>query len=150
MQFNRLRIDGERLWRSLMDLARIGATPKGGVCRLTLSDLDGDARRLFIRWCEEAGCVVAIDAIGNIFARRPGQRELPPAIAGSHLDSQPSGGKFDGAYGVMAALEIVRTLNDHQIRTTAPIEIVSWTNEEGARFQPVMMGSGVYVGACDL
>lgn len=150
MDLNSVRIDGQRLWQSLMDLAQIGATPKGGVCRLALSELDGEARRLFIRWCEDAGCKVAIDAIGNIFARRPGRRELPPVIAGSHLDSQPTGGKFDGPFGVVAALEVVRTLNDHQIETHAPIEIVAWTNEEGARFQPVMMGSGVYVGAHEL
>jgi len=151
MHLNSIRVDGERLWRSLMDLAQIGATPKGGVCRLALSDLDGEARRRFLRWCEAAGCAVAVDAIGNIFARRPGRRaELAPVLAGSHLDSQPTGGKFDGAYGVMAALEVLRTLNDHRIETEAPVEIVAWTNEEGSRFQPVMMGSGVYVGAHDL
>jgi beta-ureidopropionase / N-carbamoyl-L-amino-acid hydrolase len=151
MDQNSARVDGQRLWQSLMDLAQIGATPKGGVCRLALSDLDGEARRRFARWCEDADCAVAIDAIGNIFARRPGRRpELPPVIAGSHLDSQPTGGKFDGAYGVMAALEVVRALNDHRFETEAPIEIVAWTNEEGARFRPVMMGSGVYVGAHDL
>src|SRR5262249_50910057 len=108
-------------------------------------------RRLFVRWCEEAGCTVAVDAIGNIFARRAGrQPELAPVLFGSDLDSQPTGGKFDGAYGVMAALEVVRTLNDLDLITQAPLEIVAWTNEEGSRFQPVMMGSGVYVGAHDL
>jgi N-carbamoyl-L-amino-acid hydrolase len=151
MGSNTVRVDGQRLWHSLMELAEIGATPKGGVCRLALSDLDGAARRRFVRWCEDAGCAIAVDAIGNIFARRPGrQAELPPVLAGSHLDTQPTGGKFDGAYGVMAALEVLRTLNDHQIETEAPVEIVAWTNEEGSRFQPVMMGSGVYVGAHDL
>jgi N-carbamoyl-L-amino-acid hydrolase len=151
MGLNTLHVDGKRLWQSLMDLAQIGATPKGGVCRLALSDLDGEARRRFIGWCEDAGCAIATDAIGNIFARRPGRRaELAPVLTGSHLDTQSTGGKFDGAYGVMAALEVVRTLNDHQVETEAPIEIVAWTNEEGARFQPVMMGSGVYVGAHDL
>jgi beta-ureidopropionase / N-carbamoyl-L-amino-acid hydrolase len=134
-----------------MELAEIGATPKGGVCRLALSDLGGAARRRFVRWCEDAGCAIAFDAIGNIFAHRPGrQAELPPVLAGSHLDTQPTGGKFDGAYGVIAALEVLCTLNDHQIETEAPVEIVAWTNEEGSRFQPVMMGSGVYVGAHDL
>jgi N-carbamoyl-L-amino-acid hydrolase len=134
-----------------MELAQIGATPKGGVCRLALSELDGEARRAFVRWCEEAGCTVEVDAIGNIFARRAGRRpELAPVLFGSHLDSQPTGGKFDGAYGVMAALEVVRTLNDLDLITQAPLEIVAWTNEEGSRFQPVMMGSGVYVGAHDL
>jgi N-carbamoyl-L-amino-acid hydrolase len=151
MQQANVRVDGKRLWGSLMQLAQIGATPKGGVCRLALSDLDGEARRLFVRWCEEAGCTVKVDAIGNIFARRPGRRpELPPVLFGSHLDSQPTGGKFDGAYGVMAALEAVRTLNDLGMMTQTPLEIVAWTNEEGSRFQPVMMGSGVYVGAHDL
>jgi N-carbamoyl-L-amino-acid hydrolase len=142
-----LQVNGERLWASLMELARIGATPKGGVCRLAASDLDGEARRLFIRWCEEAGCTVAIDRIGNIFARRPGRNpELPPVMTGSHLDTQPTGGRFDGAYGVMAGLEIVRTLNDLGYETETPIEIVAWTNEEGARFSPAMVGSGAFAG----
>ncbi|MFZ3235915.1 MAG: Zn-dependent hydrolase [Stellaceae bacterium] len=146
-----LQVSGGRLWASLMELARIGATPKGGVCRLAASDLDGEARRLFIRWCEEAGCTVAIDRIGNIFARRPGRNpELPPVMTGSHLDTQPTGGRFDGAYGVMAGLEIVRTLNDLGYETEAPIEIVAWTNEEGARFSPAMVGSGVFAGVFTL
>src|ERR1700738_658934 len=105
-----LQVNGERLWTSLMELAQIGATPKGGVCRLAASDLDGQARRLFIAWCEAAGCTVRGDRIGNIFAHRPGRdASLPPIMTGSHLDTQPTGGKFDGAYGVMAALEVVRT-----------------------------------------
>jgi len=146
-----ISIDSQRLWKSLMDLARIGATEKGGVRRLALSKLDGEARDLFIRWCKDAGCSVAIDGIGNIFARRPGKdNDLPPIITGSHLDTQPSGGKFDGNYGVMAGLEVIRTLNDHKIRTEAPIEVAVWTNEEGSRFTPVMMGSGVFVGAFPL
>ena len=142
-----LTINGERLWASLMELARIGATAKGGVCRLAASDLDGEARRLFIRWCEEAGCTVSIDRIGNIFARRPGRNPaLPPVMTGSHLDTQPTGGRFDGAYGVMAGLELVRTLNDLGYATEAPIEIVAWTNEEGSRFSPAMVGSGAFAG----
>ena len=142
-----LRVNSERLWASLMELAQIGATPKGGVCRLAASDLDGEARRLFIRWCEEAGCRVTVDRIGNIFARRPGRNpELAPVMTGSHLDTQPTGGRFDGAYGVMAGLEIVRTLNDLGYQTEAPIEIVAWTNEEGSRFSPAMVGSGVFAG----
>ena len=146
-----LQVNGERLWASLMELARIGATPKGGVCRLAASDLDGEARRLFIRWCGEAGCTVRVDRIGNIFARRPGRDEtLPPVMTGSHLDTQPTGGKFDGAYGVMAGLELVRTLNDLGYETEAPIEIVAWTNEEGSRFSPAMVGSGVFAGVFDL
>ena len=146
-----IAIKSERLWKSLMDLARIGATEKGGVRRLALTKLDGEARDLFIRWCKEAGCSVTIDAIGNIFARRAGRNDaLPPIITGSHIDTQPSGGKFDGNYGVMSGLEVIRTLNDHKIRTQAPIEVAVWTNEEGSRFMPVMMGSGVFVGAFPL
>jgi len=146
-----LQVNGERLWASLMELARIGATAKGGVCRLAASDLDGEARRLFIRWCEEAGCTVRVDGIGNIFARRAGRdANLPPVMTGSHLDTQPTGGKFDGAYGVMAGLEVVRTLNDLGYETEAPIEIVAWTNEEGSRFSPAMIGSGVFAGVFDL
>jgi beta-ureidopropionase / N-carbamoyl-L-amino-acid hydrolase len=146
-----LSVNGERLWASLMELAEIGATAKGGVCRLAASDLDGAARRLFIRWCEEAGCSVTVDRVGNIFARRPGRNpDLPPVMAGSHLDTQPTGGKFDGAYGVMAGLEVVRTLNDLGYETEAPVEIVAWTNEEGSRFSPAMVGSGVFAGVFDL
>jgi beta-ureidopropionase / N-carbamoyl-L-amino-acid hydrolase len=143
-----LSIDSQRLWNSLMTLAEIGATEKGGVRRLALTELDGQARDLFIRWCKEAGCSIVIDGIGNIFARRAGtDNALPPIMTGSHIDTQPSGGKFDGNYGVMAGLEVIRTLNDHQVQTWAPIEVAVCTNEEGARFAPVMMGSGVFVGA---
>ena len=146
-----LKVNGERLWASLMELAKIGATEKGGVCRLAASDLDAEARHLFIRWCEEAGCTVRIDRIGNIFARRPGRNpDLPPVMAGSHLDTQPTGGRFDGAYGVMAGLEVVRTLNDLGYETEASVEIVAWTNEEGSRFSPAMVGSGVFAGVFDL
>src|SRR6266403_2816952 len=146
-----LQVNGERLWASLMELARIGATPKGGVCRLAASDLDGEARRLFIRWCEEAGCTVSVDRIGNIFARRPGRNpDLPPVMTGSHLDTQPTGGRFDGAYGVLAGLELVRTLNDIGYETEAPVEIVAWTNEEGSRFSPAMVGSGAFTGVFGL
>jgi len=146
-----LTIDGDRLWRSLMELAEIGATEKGGVCRLALTDLDRQARDLFVRWCREAGCTVSVDRVGNIVARRAGRNnDLPPIIAGSHLDSQPTGGKFDGAYGVMAALEVIRTLNDQGIATEAPVEVVAWTNEEGSRFSPAMVGSGVYAGVFSL
>jgi beta-ureidopropionase / N-carbamoyl-L-amino-acid hydrolase len=142
-----LTVNGERLWASLMELAQIGATAKGGVCRLAASDLDAEARRLFIRWCEEAGCAVTIDRIGNIFARRKGRSpDLAPIVTGSHLDTQPTGGKYDGAFGVMAGLEVVRTLNDLGYETEAPIEIVAWTNEEGSRFSPAMVGSGAFTG----
>lgn len=146
-----LRINGERLWSSLMEMAQIGATEKGGVCRLALTDLDRQGRDLFCRWAKEAGCTVTVDAMGNIFARRAGKDDsLPPIGSGSHLDTQPTGGKFDGAFGVLAALEVVRTLNDYKYDTAAPIEIVVWTNEEGSRFAPAMVGSGVFAGAFDL
>ena len=146
-----LQVDGARLWRSLMDLARIGATPKGGVKRITLTALDRQGRDQFVAWAKEAGMRVRIDAIGNIFAHRPGQDDsLPPVMTGSHLDSQPSGGKFDGAYGVMAGLEVVRRLNELGIRTRAPIEVAAWTNEEGSRFVPTMMGSGVFASVYDV
>ncbi|MDD5336197.1 MAG: Zn-dependent hydrolase [Rhodoferax sp.] len=140
-----LRINGDRLWNSLMELAKIGATPIGGVCRLTLTKLDGEGRDLVTRWGREAGLTVTIDKIGNGFMRRPGRNNsLPPIVAGSHIDTQPTGGKFDGNFGVLAALEVVRTLNDHGIETEAPVEVAFWTNEEGSRFVPVMMGSGVF------
>jgi len=142
-----LRTDAQRLWRSLMDLAKIGATPKGGVKRLALTEVDRQGRDLFVAWCREAGLEVRWDGVGNIFARRPGSDpHAPPVTMGSHLDSQPSGGRFDGAYGVMAGLEVLRTLNDAGIRTRAPVEAASWTNEEGSRFAPGMAGSGVFAG----
>jgi N-carbamoyl-L-amino-acid hydrolase len=146
-----LRIKGERLWQSLMDLARVGATAKGGVCRLALTDLDRQGRDLVTAWAREAGMRVTVDRIGNVFMRRPGRNNtLPPVMTGSHIDTQPTGGKFDGNYGVLAGLEVVRTLNDHGIETEAPVEVVFWTNEEGSRFVPVMMGSGVFAGAFTL
>uniref|UniRef100_UPI00333EFFA6 Zn-dependent hydrolase n=1 Tax=Castellaniella defragrans TaxID=75697 RepID=UPI00333EFFA6 len=150
-ELSELRIDGARLWDSLMRLARIGATEKGGVCRLALTDLDGQGRDLVREWALELGCEVRIDAIGNLFMRRAGIRnDLPAVMAGSHIDTQPTGGKFDGNYGVLAGIEVLRTLQDHGIRTEAPVEIVAWTNEEGSRFVPVMMGSGVFAGAFTL
>jgi N-carbamoyl-L-amino-acid hydrolase len=142
-----LRVNGGRLWRSLMDLARIGATPKGGVCRIALTDEDKRGRDQFAAWCHEAGLALRIDAVGNMFARRAGTDPQAPAVAtGSHIDTQPSGGKFDGNFGVLAGLEVMRTLNDHGITTRAPLEVVVWTNEEGTRFTPVMMGSGAFAG----
>ena len=146
-----LRIDATRLWRSLMDLASIGATPLGGVRRITLTDLDRQGRDRVVEWFKAAELEVRVDPIGNIFGRRAGRdSSRRPVVAGSHIDSQPSGGKFDGAYGVLAGLEVVRTLNDHGVRTDAPIEVAAWTNEEGSRFTPVMMGSGVFAGAFSL
>ena len=142
-----LRIDGPRLWRSLMELARIGATPKGGVKRLALTEVDRLGRDRFVAWAREAGMEIRVDAIGNIFARRAGvDAGALPVMMGSHLDSQPSGGKFDGAYGVMAGLEVVRTLHAAGVTTRAPLEVAAWTNEEGSRFAPGMMGSGVFTG----
>ena len=146
-----LKINGDRLWSSLMEMAKIGATVKGGVKRLTLTDLDRESRDLFKAWCEDAGCTVSVDQIGNMFARRAGTDDtLPPVMIGSHLDSQPTGGKFDGALGVLSALESVRTLKDLDIKTRHPIEIVNFTNEEGSRFAPSMVASGVFAGAYDL
>jgi N-carbamoyl-L-amino-acid hydrolase len=144
-------INGERLWRSLMDMAGIGATEKGGVCRLALTDLDRQARDLFVKWCLEAGCSVSVDRMGNIFARRCGSDDiLPPVMTGSHMDTQPTGGRFDGVFGVMAGLEIIRTLNECKVSTKHPLEVVVWTNEEGSRFAPCMIGSGVFAGVFSL
>jgi N-carbamoyl-L-amino-acid hydrolase len=142
-----LQIDGQRLWDSLMHTARIGATPKGGICRLTLTDLDREVRDWFKAQCEALGCTVSVDEVGNMFARREGKHpHLPPIAMGSHLDTQPTGGKFDGALGVLGALEALRTLHETGYETNAPIEIVNWTNEEGARFAPAMLASGVFAG----
>ena len=145
-----VRINGARLWDSLMEMARIGATPKGGCKRLTLTDLDKESRQLFRKWCEAEGCAVKVDEMGNMFGRRPGADEaLPPVMMGSHLDTQPTGGKFDGALGVLGALEVVRSLNDLKIKTRRPIEIANWTNEEGSRYAPAMIASGVFAGVFD-
>lgn len=146
-----VRINGERLWQTLMQLAQIGATQKGGVCRLALTELDRQARDRVCAWARDEGMTITVDRIGNIFMRRPGRdNTLPPVVTGSHIDTQPTGGKFDGNYGVLAGIEIVRTLNEQNIQTDAPIEVVVWTNEEGSRFVPVMMGSGVFCGAFSL
>lgn len=140
-----LKVDGQRLWRSLMDLARIGATEKGGNCRLALTRLDGQGRDLVVGWMKEAGLTITVDQVGNIFGRRAGRRnDLPPIMTGSHIDTQPTGGKFDGCFGVLAGLEVMRTLRDRGVQTEAPLELAIWTNEEGSRFVPVMMGSGVF------
>ncbi len=143
-----LVIDARRYWDSLMEMAKIGATPKGGCNRQTLTDLDREGRDLFKRWCEAAGCTVTVDEMGNMMAFRPGRRPDLPAVAiGSHLDTQPTGGKFDGVGGVLAGLEILRTLNDAGYETDHPIVVVNWTNEEGTRFAPAMLASGVFGGA---
>lgn len=146
-----IRINGQRLWDSIMEMAKIGATPNGGSHRLTLSDEDKVARDLFAAWCAEAGLSMIIDEMGDMFARRAGQDEdIAPVGMGSHLDTQPYGGRFDGVFGVLAGLEVIRTLNDHGIETVAPLEVVNWTNEEGARFAPAMLASGVYGGVFEL
>ena len=143
-----LHVDGRRFWDSLMEMAKIGATPKGGCNRQTLTDLDKDGRDLFRRWVEQVGCTVSVDEMGNMFARRPGrQDDLPPVVIGSHLDTQPTGGKFDGAAGVLCGLEVLRTLHDAGYETDHPVMVVNWTNEEGSRFSPAMLSSGVWAGA---
>ena len=142
-----LQIDARRLWDTLMQTARIGATRKGGICRLTLTDLDRQVRDWFRAQCEALGATVTVDEVGTMFARRPGRNPaLPPIAMGSHLDTQPTGGKFDGTLGVLGALEALRTLHETGYETNAPIEVVNWTNEEGARFAPAMLASGVFAG----
>ena len=144
------RIDPARLWDSLTAMAEVGATPKGGVKRLTLTEVDREGRKRFAGWCEAAGLTVRVDSMGNMFARRPGRDpSRPPVLFGSHLDSQPTGGKFDGALGVIAGLEVMRTLQDLNIETEAPLELVNWTDEEGSRFGHSLMGSGVWSGVYD-
>ena len=146
-----LRIDADRLWSSLMELGQIGGTEKGGVCRIALTDLDRIGRDLFVRWAKEAGCTITVDRMGNVYARRAGRDDtLAPVMTGSHADSQPTGGKFDGIYGVLGGLEVIRSLNDHGIETDRPIEVVIWTNEEGSRFAPAMVSSGVFAGVFTL
>jgi N-carbamoyl-L-amino-acid hydrolase len=150
MSATNLRIDAARLWDSIMETAQIGATPKGGVKRLTLTDLDRQVRDWFVAACKAAGCTVQVDELGNIFARRPGRdNSLPPIAIGSHLDTQPTGGKYDGIIGVLSGLEVLRTLNDAGYETNAPIEVIDWTNEEGSRFAPAMVSSGVFAGVFD-
>ncbi|MBC8038488.1 MAG: M20 family metallo-hydrolase, partial [Rhizobiales bacterium] len=142
-----LTINPQRLWDSLMETAKFGATPKGGIRRLTVSDEDKKVRDWFKSQCEALGCTVQVDSCGNMFAMRPGKRkDLQPIAMGSHLDTQPTGGKFDGVLGVLGALEAMRTLVDMGYETNAPLMIVNWTNEEGARFAPAMLCSGVYAG----
>ncbi|WP_170389784.1 Zn-dependent hydrolase [Ruegeria arenilitoris] len=142
-----LRINGDRLWDSLMEMAKIGPGVAGGNNRQTLTDEDAEGRALFQKWCEEAGCTMGLDQMGNMFAMRPGtDPEALPVYVGSHLDTQPTGGKYDGVLGVLGALEIIRTLNDLGIKTKHPIVATNWTNEEGTRFAPAMLASGVFAG----
>ncbi|WP_421091031.1 Zn-dependent hydrolase [Pseudochrobactrum sp. MP213Fo] len=145
-----LKTNADRLWDSLMEMAKIGPGISTGNNRQTLTDEDRDGRLLFQKWCDAAGMRMSIDTMGNMFARREGtEPALPPVMLGSHLDTQPTGGKYDGVLGVLGGLEVVRTLNDLGIQTRHPIEVVNWTNEEGARFAPAMLASGVFAGLYD-
>ena len=142
-----IRINGERLWDSLMDMAEIGPGVAGGNNRQTLTDDDAKGRELFQKWCVTAGCSMGVDSMGNMFATRPGtDPEALPVYVGSHLDTQPTGGKYDGVLGVLGGLELVRTLNDLNIKTKHPIVVTNWSNEEGTRFAPAMLSSGVFAG----
>jgi N-carbamoyl-L-amino-acid hydrolase len=142
-----LRINADRLWDTLMEMAQIGPGIAGGSNRQTLTDADAEGRALFQRWCEEAGCTMGLDQMGNMFARREGtDPEALPVYVGSHLDTQPTGGKYDGVLGVLGGLEMLRTLNDLGIRTKHPIVVTNFTNEEGTRYAPAMLSSGVFAG----
>ncbi len=144
---NSIRINEDRLWSSITEMGRHGALPGGGCCRLALTREDKMGRDLFVRWAKEAGCAVSVDRVGNVYARRGGQDpDLPAVATGSHLDTQPHGGRFDGIYGVLAGLEVVRTLNDNNVRTQKPVDVIVWTNEEAARFPPPLTGSQVFAG----
>ena len=146
-----LRINPDRLWDSLMEMAKIGPGVAGGNNRQTLTDEDGEGRHLFKRWCDEAGLEMGVDEMGTMFARREGtDPDALPVYVGSHLDTQPTGGKYDGVLGVLGGLEIIRTLNDLGIRTKHPIVVTNWTNEEGTRFAPAMLASGVFAGMHEL
>ncbi|TPI28044.1 Zn-dependent hydrolase [Mesorhizobium sp. B3-1-6] len=145
-----LRINSDRLWDSIMEMAKIGPGIAGGNNRQTVTDEDGEGRHLFKRWCDAAGLEMGVDEMGTMFARREGtDPSLPPVYVGSHLDTQPTGGKYDGVLGVLGGLEVVRSLNDLGIKTRHPIVVTNWTNEEGARFAPAMMASGVFAGVLD-
>ena len=145
-----LRIDPDRLWDSLMEMAKIGPGIAGGNNRQTLTDEDAEGRALFQKWCEDAGMKMGVDTMGNMFASRAGSDpDALPVYVGSHLDTQPTGGKYDGVLGVLGGLEVIRTLNDLDVTTKHPIVVVNWTNEEGTRFAPAMLASGVFAGKHD-
>ena len=147
MESKSLRINGRRLRDTLEEMSKIGATPRGGLHRLALSDEDRQARDLFVKWLKEIKLGVTIDEMGNIFGKRPGKKkDLAPVLSGSHLDSQPNGGRFDGTLGVIGTLEVLRSLQENEVMTERPIVIVNWTNEEGSRFAPAVVGSGVWTG----
>jgi N-carbamoyl-L-amino-acid hydrolase len=145
-----MMINGDRLWSHLMEMAKVGSTPAGGCNRQALTDTDRAGRDLFVEWCRGAGYAVRIDAIGNIFAQRAGSGDGAPVLVGSHLDTQPTGGKFDGVYGVLAGLEVLQTLDDAGVETVHPLEVAVWTNEEGCRFPSAMLGSAVWAGRLPL
>ncbi|SFF72662.1 N-carbamoyl-L-amino-acid hydrolase [Halobacillus alkaliphilus] len=142
-------INEERLFRMLSKSSETGAIPQNGLRRLALSDKDQEMRNIYKDWCKEAGLTLRVDDLGNMYARREGKQDLLPVVLGSHLDTQPEGGRFDGVLGVLLALEVVQTLNDNGIETERPLEIVNFTNEEGARFEPPMLGSGAIAGVFD-
>ncbi|ASF38873.1 Zn-dependent hydrolase [Halobacillus halophilus] len=142
-------INEERLFRMLSKSSETGAIPENGLRRLALSDKDQEMRNIFKEWCNEAGLTLRVDDLGNMYASREGKKDLPPVVLGSHLDTQPAGGRFDGVLGVLLALEVIHTLNDNGIETERPLEIVNFTNEEGARFEPPMLGSGGIAGVFD-
>ncbi len=145
-----LRINGDRLWDSIHEMAKIGPGIAGGSNRQTVTDEDGEGRKLFQKWCEDAGMSMGVDQMGTMFMRREGtDPDALPIYVGSHLDTQPTGGRYDGVLGVLGALEIIRTLNDLNIKTKHPIVVTNWTNEEGTRFAPAMMASGVFAGVLD-
>ncbi len=145
-----MRIDADRLWSAIHEMAEIGPGVAGGSNRQTLTDEDAEGRALFRKWCEAAGCTVGVDEMGTMFATRPGaDPDALPVYVGSHLDTQPTGGRYDGVLGVLGGLEVVRTLNDLGIRTKHPIVVTNWTNEEGTRFAPAMLASGVFAGVID-
>lgn len=151
MAENHLTVDGDRLWSTIAASAEIGKIPNGGLCRLTLSPEDKAMRDVFAGWARDAGYGLTIDALGNMYVRREGRRaDLAPVVIGSHLDTQARGGRFDGILGVLAGLEVLRTLDDRGIRTERPIEVVNWTNEEGARFQPPMLCSLAFAGGASV
>ncbi|WP_319568918.1 Zn-dependent hydrolase [Cohaesibacter marisflavi] len=146
-----LRVDGDRLWQSLMDMAKVGPGVAGGNNRQTLTDEDAEGRALFKQWCDDAGLTMGVDKMGSMFMTRPGtDPDALPVYVGSHLDTQPTGGKYDGVLGVLSALELVRMLNDADIKTKHPICVVNWANEEGGRFSPPMLASGVFAGVHSL
>ncbi len=146
-----LKINGDRLWDSLMEMAKIGPGIAGGNNRQTLTDADAEGRALFQKWCEAAGCTMGVDKMGNMFATRPGtDPEALPVYMGSHLDTQPTGGKYDGVLGVLGGLEALRTMQDLGVKTKHPIVLTNWTNEEGTRFAPAMLASGVFAGKHEL